>query len=323
MEVRDPTEVSRLMTGPLAAEVLGVDEANPLVVDLRDADGAVDLRPLTGLIGVVVGVGPAASAHAASVDVLVERPEDVDEVVGAVQANPVAATSLVLHLRASEALPIPLALVAESATYSALQAGHEHRRWLATRHPRKRRDESDERVRVDRDGDEMTVTLARPATRNAVDAAMQAALVDALALAADPEVRSVVLRGEGSVFSSGGDLAEFGSVADPATGHLLRLARSPGAELARIADKTTVVVRGACYGAGVELPAFARTVIARSDTSLTLPEVGMGLIPGAGGTVSLPRRIGRQRTAWLAITGRTIDVDTALAWRLVDRVQYS
>jgi enoyl-CoA hydratase/carnithine racemase len=49
-----------------------------------------------------------------------------------------------------------------------------------------------------------------------------------------------------------------------------------------------------------------------------LPEVGMGLIPGAGGTVSIPRRIGRHRTAWLALTGNTIDAGTALAWGLAD-----
>jgi len=47
----------------------------------------------------------------------------------------------------------------------------------------------------------------------------------------------------------------------------------------------------------------------------------MGLLPGAGGTVSLPRRIGRQRTAWLAFTGARIDAETALAWRLVDALR--
>ena len=51
-----------------------------------------------------------------------------------------------------------------------------------------------------------------------------------------------------------------------------------------------------------------------------LPEVAMGLIPGAGGTASLPRRIGRRRTAWMALTGQPVDVDTAARWGLVDRV---
>jgi enoyl-CoA hydratase/carnithine racemase len=62
-------------------------------------------------------------------------------------------------------------------------------------------------------------------------------------------------------------------------------------------------------------------VVARPDTFVRLPEVAMGLVPGAGGTVSLPRRIGRQRTALLALTGRRIDATTAREWGLVDRVE--
>jgi enoyl-CoA hydratase/carnithine racemase len=73
-------------------------------------------------------------------------------------------------------------------------------------------------------------------------------------------------------------------------------------------------------GAGIELPAFAAHVVAHPGAFFQLPEIGMGLIPGAGGTVSLPRRIGRQRTAWLALTGRRLDAPTALAWNLIDEV---
>jgi enoyl-CoA hydratase/carnithine racemase len=46
----------------------------------------------------------------------------------------------------------------------------------------------------------------------------------------------------------------------------------------------------------------------------------MGLVPGAGGTVSIPRRIGRHRCAWMALTGATVDAETALDWGLVDAV---
>ena len=60
---------------------------------------------------------------------------------------------------------------------------------------------------------------------------------------------------------------------------------------------------------------------ARPDTIFRLPEVSMGLIPGAGGTATLPRRIGRQRTAWLAISGAEIGANTALAWGLIDAVE--
>jgi enoyl-CoA hydratase/carnithine racemase len=85
--------------------------------------------------------------------------------------------------------------------------------------------------------------------------------------------------------------------------------------------RTRAELHGACIGAGIELAAYAGTVVARPNAFVQLPEVAMGLIPGAGGTVSLPRRIGRQRTAFLALTGRRIDAPTARDWGLVDRVE--
>src|SRR5205085_3102840 len=66
------------------------------------------------------------------------------------------------------------------------------------------------------------------------------------------------------------------------------------------------------------LPAFAATVVAAADTRIALPEIKLGLIPGAGGTVSLPRRIGRHRAAYLALSGATIGTETAIGWGLVD-----
>jgi enoyl-CoA hydratase/carnithine racemase len=68
------------------------------------------------------------------------------------------------------------------------------------------------------------------------------------------------------------------------------------------------------------MPAAAARVTARPGTTFRLPEVGMGLIPGAGGTATIPRRIGRHRAAWMALSGREIDLETALAWGLVDAV---
>jgi enoyl-CoA hydratase/carnithine racemase len=91
--------------------------------------------------------------------------------------------------------------------------------------------------------------------------------------------------------------------------------------LAATAARVRAVVHGACVGAGVELPAFAARVVAREGARFWLPELSLGLVPGAGGTVSLPRRIGRQRTAWLALSGRAIDAETALAWGLVDELR--
>jgi enoyl-CoA hydratase/carnithine racemase len=79
-------------------------------------------------------------------------------------------------------------------------------------------------------------------------------------------------------------------------------------------------MHGAAMGAGIEVPAFAHWVMAQPSTAIALPELKLGLVPGAGGTVSLPRRIGRHRTAWLALTGRVIDPKTALEWGLIDEI---
>ena len=295
-------------------------DAPAVVVDLRTTDSSA-----TELIGelpyVVVGIGGETDVGARDVDLLVDDEAAAARILTVVDAHPVAATVLVHHLRATAVAGVVTGLVAESAAYSTLLAGAEHATWLAERGPARRSpDAGEERVRVVREPGAVHVTLTRAARRNAVDAAMREALVDALAIAVDEPAIRVRLDGEGSSFCSGGDLDEFGTAADPASAHLLRLHRSPARLLARLADRTTVHVHGPTYGAGVEWAAFAGHVVARPDATFTLPEIGMGLIPGAGGTVSIPQRIGRQRTAWLALTGQTIDAGTAHVWGLVDEV---
>ena len=329
VEVLDGRALVGVAGSAVALEALVPDGGGAVMVDLRDvrpgdhgATGDALDRLAAVPVVVVAIVAEAAVTVAAAADVVVGDLDGAAEVVAAVAAHPLAATALALHLRASASLGVEEALVAESAVYSMLQAGPDHGRWLDGRATAPARTPDDgERVRAERDGRRLTVTLARPAARNAVDAAMQQALVDALLVAADDGVEEVVLRGDGPVFSAGGDLREFGSLADPASAHLLRLARSPARALHRVAGRTTVHVHGACHGAGVELPAFARRVVAHPGATFTLPEVAMGLVPGAGGTVSIPRRVGRQRTAWLALAGRPIDAPTALAWGLVDAVR--
>ncbi|HVW81308.1 MAG TPA: enoyl-CoA hydratase/isomerase family protein [Mycobacteriales bacterium] len=237
----------------------------------------------------------------------------------AAQRNPQAAAVLRSVLAVSAALPVADALVVESLAYSTLQAGAEHQKWLAN-HPRRPPLPVAEPVTVSRDGDVLSITLNRPQRRNAIDAATRDALLDAFAIAdADPDVR-VVWSGAGPSFCSGGDLDEFGTLEDPASAHLIRTSRSLGAAVHRLRERITVRVHGRCAGAGVELPAFAGRVVADPGTTFLLPELAMGLIPGAGGTVSLPRRIGAERTEQLAVSGRPIDAETALEWGLVDEV---
>lgn len=307
------------------------DPARPtdvLLVDL-DAAGPDGLRPLDGGLGaVVVGtttgeVDPAlAGPAAAGCDLLLAATDDAGlaAVVATVAAAPLAAVALAGLLRGAPHRSVDAGLLAESAVYSALQAGPEFAAWRRGR-PVRTRPADGPAVTLERDGHRLTLTLCRPAARNALDRAVRDGLLDGLALAeADPTITEVHLRGEGPAFCAGGDLDEFGQAPDPATAHVVRLAASLGRALHRLAPRVTAHLHGACAGSGIELPAFAGRVQAAPDTRITLPEVALGLVPGAGGTVSLPRRIGRHRTAELALAGRVLDGPTALAWGLVDEL---
>jgi enoyl-CoA hydratase/carnithine racemase len=235
-------------------------------------------------------------------------------------ANPAAAATLARVLRVTADLDVAAALEVESLAYSMLLAGPEFRRWLADRPaPRPKGEPAGDVVRTERSGGVLRVTLDRPHVHNAFNAAMRDALVEAFAVAeVDWSVGTVELAGAGPTFCSGGDLAEFGTADDPVHAHLVRTARSVGAVMHRLRDRLTVRVQGACTGAGVELAAFARRVVAAEGTTFRLPEVGMGLIPGAGGTVSLPRRVGAGRTLLLALSGIALPAEAALRWGLVD-----
>lgn len=279
--------------------------------------------------GVIVGVvSPDASPAPAWVDltdVVLPVASDADpqqqlkQLMASVASRPKAAAALAVLLR-SDRPTIEDGLVAESAAYSMLQGGPEFAAWKADRPGTSAREESGAPVRVARNGDRFVVTLSRPGRHNALNAAMRDALAEALGAGlADPAV-TVVLQGDGPSFCSGGDLDEFGTTPDPATSHLIRLTRSPAALAARLGPRLEAHVHGACIGAGVELAAFAGRVVAHPDTFFALPELNLGLIPGAGGTVSLPRRIGRQRTAWLALSGERIDAHRARAWGLIDEI---
>jgi enoyl-CoA hydratase/carnithine racemase len=309
---------------PLAADVLGLPTGGGWV-RTRLADGPAGAHPpdaLAHLAAVTVAIGDLAHVHAPLFDVVVPDDATADDVVEAIDAHPIASSALALLLRGGAARTVAAGQVAESSTYSTLQSGPEHRAWLAARRaPGTRARTDDAPVGVARDGGTLHVTLHRPDVHNAYNAATRDALLDALAIATnDDTITRVAIDGVGPSFCSGGDLDEFGTLSDPASAHVLRVARSVALALHSLRDRVTVTVHGACVGAGIELPAFAGEVVARADATFRLPEVAMGLVPGAGGTVSIPRRVGRHRFAWMALTGTPLDAVTALDWGLVDAV---
>ena len=288
--------------------------SNPLtIVDLDTAPAA---GPPPGRRGVVVGVGRPDEAALPWLTT-VATPGDLDAIAATVRAAPLASVTLAGLLELTAQVPVADGLVAESLAYSMLLAGPEFRSWR-DRTPVRPVPVDDDPVLLDRTGDVLTITLNRPARHNAFGRAVRDGLLAGLEVAAaDPEVE-VVLRGNGRSFCSGGDLDEFGSAVDVATAHLVRLRQSAAYAVHELRDRVRAVVHGACIGAGVEVPSFAGVVQAHDDASFWLPELGMGLVPGAGGTVGISRRIGRWRTALMALTNRPIDVATALDWGLVD-----
>jgi enoyl-CoA hydratase len=258
---------------------------------------------------------------ARAADVVVGSQAEAELIIGNVTANPVTAAVLVQTLRLAGALPVPEALRVESLAYSTLQGGAEFRRWLEANRAAAPVVPTDAgpAVEIGRDGDVLSLTLNRASNRNALNVEMRDALVEAFQLVlADDSVRLVHLSGRGKCFSVGGDLTEFGTLPDPATAHAVRQVTMPGRFLAACAQRVHAHVHGACIGSGVELPAFAARVTASPDAWFHLPELAYGLIPGGGGCVGIARRIGRQRTAWMVLTGKRIKAQQALEWGLVD-----
>jgi enoyl-CoA hydratase/carnithine racemase len=252
----------------------------------------------------------------------------VAELVARVQRWPLAAAVCDDVLRSVDpAGPTLAGVVTESLAYSTLQGGPEFARWLAERGPACMPEIADP-VQAHRDGNTLRIAFNRPQRHNAFSTDARAALLEALTVAQlDPSVDEVMLSGNGPSFCSGGDLGEFGTFSDPASAHLARTRHSPALVLdaltARLGRACHAEVHGQVLGSGLEMAAFCGRVVSRPDAVFGLPELSLGLIPGAGGTISVTRRIGRWRTAYLVLSGQTIDVDTALSWGLTDVESHS
>jgi hypothetical protein len=312
-----PAEYSELISSPFADDVVASPECPALIVD---GPAEPHTRAPGSLPVVVIWLGEGLGASGPPHADLVVGPDDVDLVLGRIRGAPLASRTAAVLLRAMPGIDVDTGLAMESAAYSMLQAGPEFAAWRAIRGATPASDDHPT-VRAERDGATLTITLDRPHRHNAISTRLRDELCEALAVAVvDDTIESVRLRGNGPSFCSGGDLDEFGSRPDPVTAHVTRLARSPARVIHSLAARTVVHLHGAAFGGGIEMAAFAHRVEAHPDARVALPEIALGLIPGAGGTVSLTRRIGRQRTMALTLSGREIDAATAMAWGLVDHI---
>jgi 2-oxoglutaroyl-CoA hydrolase len=176
-----------------------------------------------------------------------------------------------------------------------------------------------EGFRVDRDDASgvLTVTLDDPAKLNRVPLAARGQLAQLFAeLEGDDAVRIVILTGEGENFTAGGEIAAF---MDATPEQLSRLAWNIAAP-ERCPKPVIARLRGYCLGVGLELALACDFRVAADDAQLGLPEVGLGMIPGSGGTQRLARLVGLGRAKDVVMRRRRISAADALAWGLVSEV---
>jgi enoyl-CoA hydratase/carnithine racemase len=166
------------------------------------------------------------------------------------------------------------------------------------------------------------VTLNRPDVLNAINMQMRDELWDLMhAVRDDPDVRVVIFKGAGErAFSAGADISEFGTAPSYTEARRARRERDLWGLMLSLDTILIAAIHGFALGAGVELPMCCDLRIASDDARLGLPEVGLGYIPSAGGTQTLPRHIPPGVAMQMVFTGDPIDAATAYRYGLVHRI---
>ena len=165
------------------------------------------------------------------------------------------------------------------------------------------------------------VSFNRPRHLNAYNMEMRDELYQVLtAISDDPEVRVVLLRGEGRAFCAGADLTEFGTAPSLAIAREVRWERDVWRAFLDVPVPMIAAIHGYCLGSGVEMALLCDLRIAAADAVFGMPEVGLGMIPAAGGTQTLARYLGIPHALDLLLTRRRIDADEARRVGLVSRV---
>lgn len=268
----------------------------------------------------LIAIGDRSGVAAKYADVVVPNAKSAEAILESIGSNPATAQVIVELLRLLQNLPCEEGLVAESMAYGLLQGSSEHLAWLDQSRGEGTRNGAGS-VQTTRDSDSLHIQLDRPEADNAIDRTMRDNLAEAFQLAAlDDSITKVTLLAAGRSFSLGAELSEFGTTRDPALAHQIRRRTLPAIWALRCGEKLETHVQGACVGAGLEIAAFSKRLTAGTRAWFQLPELRMGLLPGAGGSVSLSRRIGRQRTAELILTGKRLSAREALGWGLIDEI---
>ena len=166
------------------------------------------------------------------------------------------------------------------------------------------------------------VTLNRPQALNVYNIRMRDDLYEVLnAIRHDDEVRVAIFKGAGDkAFCAGADLSEFLTAPSPVVARQVRFDRDVWGLFLSIPQPLIAAVHGYVLGSGIEIALCCDIRIASEDARFGLPEVGLGIIPAAGGTQTLPRTVGRGKALEMLLTSRWIDAKEAYQIQLVNRV---
>jgi len=166
------------------------------------------------------------------------------------------------------------------------------------------------------------VTLNRPQALNVYNIQMRDDLYQVLsAIKDDPEERVVVFRGAGEkAFCAGADLNEFLTAPSPVVARQVRFGRDVWNLFLSIPQPLIAAVHGYVLGSGIEIALCCDIRIASEDAKFGLPEVGLGILPAAGGTQTLPRAIGIAKTLEMLLTNRWMSGEEAYRIGLVNQV---
>ena len=176
-------------------------------------------------------------------------------------------------------------------------------------------------VSIERRGPVAVLTLDRPKALNALDTAtLEALLARCGEIAGDAALRAVVLTGAGRAFAAGADIAEMRQQNPAEAVAFSRLGHRVTAALEALPLPTIAAVGGYALGGGCELALACDWIYASEKARFGQPEVGLGLIPGFGGTSRLVRRVGVAWAKELVLTGEPIKADMALRIGLANRV---
>jgi enoyl-CoA hydratase len=166
------------------------------------------------------------------------------------------------------------------------------------------------------------VTLNRPQALNAYNLQMRDELYQVLgAIRDDPEVEVVIFRGAGEkAFCAGADLTEFLTAPSPVVARQVRWERDVWGLFLSITKPFIAALHGYVLGSGIEIALCCDIRLASEDAQFGLPEPGLGIIPAAGGSQTLPRTIGGAGALEILLSGRWVRAEEACRLKLVNRV---